>query len=102
MAFDGIYLFLGLWGVSLTRPVLESISSLAGVSLSRPILESVSSFGKWGLSLKQLVMESVLSFIGEKSILHPPPPPLPRPGVCLVVRPRAGICPVYKRLGRIT
>ena len=40
---DGIYVFLGRWGVSLTRPVLESISWFGegGVSLTRPVLESV-------------------------------------------------------------
>ena len=40
---DGIYVFLGRWGVSLTRPVLESISSFGGwgVSLTRPVLKSV-------------------------------------------------------------
>ena len=42
-ARDGYYVFLGRWGVSLTRPVLESISSFGGwgVSLTRPVLESV-------------------------------------------------------------
>ena len=40
---DGIYVFLGRWGVSLKRPVLESISWFGewGVSLTRPVLESV-------------------------------------------------------------
>ena len=32
---------MGLWGVSLTRPVLKFISSFAGVSLTRPVLESI-------------------------------------------------------------
>ena len=39
MASDGIYLFLGRWGVSLTRPVLESfVWSFVGLTayLTRP------------------------------------------------------------------
>ena len=40
--------------VSLTRPVLQSVSSLSesGVSLTRPALKSVSSFVGRGMSLK--------------------------------------------------
>ena len=43
----------GGWGVSLTRPVLESVWSFDGwgVSLTRPVLKSLWSFVGWGVSL---------------------------------------------------
>ena len=46
------------WGVSLTRPVLESVSPLSGsgVSLTCPALESDSPFVVWGISLTSPVL----------------------------------------------
>ena len=45
-ARDGICLVLGLWVVSLTRPVLKSVCSYVGwgVYLTCPVLAFVSSF----------------------------------------------------------
>ena len=48
---ESVWWFAG-WGVSLTRPVQQSVSSLnrSGITLRRLALESVSSFFKWGIS----------------------------------------------------
>ena len=45
----GNMVFVGEWGVSLTRSVLESVSSFGawGVSLTRPEMEAVCSFRGW-------------------------------------------------------
>ena len=77
-------------GVSLTRLVMQSVSSLSGsgVSLIRPALEFVSSFVGWGISLTRpvlvclvfglfefllhSVMESVSTFSGWKVSLTRP------------------------------
>ena len=72
MASDGIYLFLGRWGVSLTRPVMESVSSFVsgGVSPARPVLQSVSSLSGSGISLIRTALELVSSFVDWESLLH--------------------------------
>ena len=64
-ARDVICLVLCRWGVSLTRPVLESVSSFVSmaVSLTRPVLQSVSSLSGSGVSLTRPVLESVSSFV---------------------------------------
>ena len=53
-------------GVSLTRPVLEPVSSFVGrgVSLTRSVLQSVWSLSGSGVSLTRPVLESVSSFVG--------------------------------------
>ena len=43
-----------------------------GISLTRPVLESVSSFGRWELSLTHPVLESVRSYVGYRVYLTYP------------------------------
>ena len=90
-----------MWGVSLTRPVLETdmvfrrVGSLSDMPLDviflvfgrdgicvfvlrreslslSPVLESVSSFCGWGVSLTRPVLECVSSGVGGKFLLHAP------------------------------
>ena len=60
-----IFLIVRRWEVSLTRQVLESVSSFVSmaVSLTRPVLQSVSSLSGSGVSLTRPVVESVSSFV---------------------------------------
>ena len=57
-ARDGIFLVFGRSGVSLTRPVLKSVSSYVGwgVYLTRPLLASVSSLDLSALSIARPVL----------------------------------------------
>ena len=60
-----IFLVVRRWGVSLTRPVLQSVSSFVSMadSLTRPVLQSVSSLSGSGVSLTRPSLESVSSFV---------------------------------------
>ena len=62
-ARDGICLVFGRSGVSLTHPVLKSLSSYVGwgVYLTFPLLASVSSLDFSALSIARPVLQSVLS-----------------------------------------
>ena len=58
----------------LTRPVLQSVSSLRGpgVSLTHSVLESILSFVEWGVSLTSPVLVCVSSSVGGEFLLHAP------------------------------
>ena len=81
------------WGVSLTRPVLESVWSYIGwgVYLTRPVLASVSSFGE---SLLHAACWFRLVVRRMGSLYY-----MPRAGICLVHS--AVICLVVHREWRL-
>ena len=90
-----IFLVVRRWGVSLTRPVLESVSPFGTweVCLTRPMMESVCSSGGcwshlqapcWSLSGRSPV---------ETSLLHV--------GVGVFYAPLAGICLVSQLVGSL-
>ena len=72
-AGESVLSFFGA-GVSFTRPVMISVSSLSEsrVSLTRTALESVSSFVGWGISLTRPVLVCVSSRVGGEFLLHAP------------------------------
>ena len=104
-AGNGIYLVLGRWGVSLTRPVRESVWSYVwqGVYVARPVLTSVSSFDCWGVFIARPGLESVSSLVGWGISLTRPVL------VCLLsvcmnfsYSSRVGICRFVRRLGSLS
>ena len=58
-----VWSFVG-WGVSLTRPVLESVRRVRSLYIIRLEPESVWPLVVWGLSLTRPVLETVWSFVG--------------------------------------
>ena len=87
------------WGAYFTRSVLTSVFVGRRVSLIRPLLQSVSSLSGSGVSLKHPVLEFCASLCYT----------MPRAAVCLVVKrvgsfsysPRVGICYVVRQEGSI-
>ena len=55
---------------SLLHAMCWNVFAWLGVSLSRPVLKSVSSFGRWGFSPTYPVLESVCRTSSGESILH--------------------------------
>ena len=60
---ESIWSFGG-WGVSLTRPVLESVRQVRSLSIIRPVLESVWPLLGWGFSRTRHVLEAVWLYVG--------------------------------------
>ena len=90
----------GGWGVSLTRPVLDSVRLVRSFSIIRPVLESVWPLLGWLLSLTRHVLELSGRTPDEESVLLAPSWHLSRRWEGSVFyTPRAGICLVVRREG---